>query len=312
LKRLLWALFLALTVATLAFVVVNAIPGDPVDIILGDTGVQGYIDVAKSLRHQLGLDLPLHVRYVRWMTNLATGNLGTSLYTDTPVLREIGRTAPHTVELIAPAVVIGVGAGIALGMLTAIRRGTVWDNVISWLGILGYSLPVYISGTFMIYILSVLLGWLPPSGYVDPSEQLSGFARHAIMPVLALALTITPITMRMTRSTMLEALGQDYVRTARAKGVPLRRLYVAHVLRNALIPVIAVVGLQIGYLFGGTVVTELVFNWPGLSTYLFFGIFKRDYPVVQGVVLLSALIFIMVNLLSDLSYGLVDPRVQYG
>ena len=310
-KRLVWAAFLAWGVATLIFIVINAIPGDPVAIILGDAGTSGYYDAAKELRQQLGLDRPLPVRYVRWFWGLLSGDLGRSLYTNAPVTRELANKMPRTLYLVLPSVFLGVLAGIPLGVFTARRRGTAWDGVTNTVGLLGYSLPVYVTGSLLAYVFGVRWRLLPVTGYVDPASDLTGFLRHGLLPILCLAGTVLPIAMRMTRTTMLEVLSEDYVRTALAKGLAPRAVVYRHGLRNALIPVIVVVGLQLGYLFGGTVLTELVFSWPGLSTYMFFGIFKRDYPVVQGVVLVLSLIYILVNLLIDLSYGLLDPRVRY-
>ncbi len=310
-KRLLWALFLALAVATSIFAIVNLLPGDPVTLILGDASSHSYYDTAQVLRQQLGLDQPLHIRYVQWLVKLLQGDLGTSLYTNTPVAIEIARKLPRTVELVFPAVILGLLVGIPLGVLTAITRDTIVDRLLSAFGVTLYSLPVFITGTLAVLLFSIKLGWLPPAGYVSWHESGVEFAKRALMPTLALACTVIPITMRMTRSTLLEVLGMDYIRTARAKGLREQIVLYKHALRNALIPVIAVVGLQMGYMFGGTVVTELIFAWPGLSTYLFFGIFKRDYPVVQGVVLVSSLILITINLLTDLLFGLLDPRVRY-
>ncbi|MBI2467054.1 MAG: ABC transporter permease [Candidatus Rokubacteria bacterium] len=312
LRRLLWAAFLAWGVASLIFLVINAIPGDPVVIILGEAGGPGHDDAAaRELREQLGLDRPLPIRYARWLGGLLTGNLGRSLYTNVPVTRELAEKFPRTLYLVVPAVVLGILAGVPLGVFTATRSGTAWDGVTNALGLLGYSLPVYITGSLLAYLLGVRWRLLPVSGYVDPAVDPLGFARHGLLPILCLAGTVLPIAMRMTRTTMLDVLGEDYIRTARAKGLSPRNVIYRHGLRNALIPVIAVIGLQLGYMFGGTVLTELVFSWPGLSTYLFFGIFKRDYPVVQGVILVLSLIYILINLLIDLSYGLLDPRIRY-
>jgi peptide/nickel transport system permease protein len=311
-RRLAWAAFLAWGVATLIFLVINAIPGDPVVIILGEAGGAGFEEAAKELRRQLGLDRPMARRYVRWIGGLLTGDLGRSLYTNVPVLRELAEKMPRTLYLIIPAVFLGVLVGVPLGVFTARRRGTAWDGLTNGFGLLAYSLPVYVTGSLLAYLFGVRWRLLPVTGYVDPAVDLTGYLRHGLLPIVCLAGTVLPIAMRMTRTTMLEVLGEDYIRTARAKGLAPHAVVYRHGLRNALIPVIVVVGLQLGYMFGGTVLTELIFSWPGLSTYLFFGIFKRDYPVVQGVVLVLALIYILINLLIDLSYGLLDPRVRYG
>ncbi|RMF89167.1 MAG: ABC transporter permease, partial [Nitrospinota bacterium] len=262
-KRFLWAVFLAFAVATLIFGIVNLLPGDPVTLILGDASTHSYYDTAQALRQQLGLDLPLHLRYLRWLGNLTRGDLGNSLYTNTPVAVEIARKLPRTLELVFPAVILGVLIGIPLGVLTAIRRDTMIDRVLSALGVTLYSLPVFVTGTLAVLLFSIKLGWLPPSGYVPLRESPGQFAQRALMPTLALAGTVIPIAMRMTRSTLLEVLNMDYIRTARAKGLREQMVLYKHALRNALIPVIAIVGLQMGYMFGGTVITELIFAWPG-------------------------------------------------
>lgn len=306
-----WAIFLGAAVATIIFAVINAVPGDPVTIILGEAGVSSYYNAAGELRHQLGLDLPLGARYVHWLGGLARGDFGRSLYSNVPVVVELGRRIPRTLELIVPAVLLGFVIGVPLGVFTATRRTTVWDGAITSLGLVGYSLPVFVTGPLLVYFFSIHLHWLPSAGYAAPGWDLRRFLVFAAMPVGTLIGTVVPIVMRMTRTTVLEILNEDFVRTAHAKGLAERAVLYKHAVRNALIPVVTVIGLQIGYLIGGTVIVELVFAWPGLSTYLFTGIFKRDYPVVQGVVLITSLMVIGINLLTDLMYGLLDPRVRY-
>lgn len=308
---MLWAIFLGAAVATIIFVVINAVPGDPVTIILGEAGVSSYYNAAADLRHQLGLDLPLGARYVRWLGGLARGDFGRSLYSNVPVIVELGRRIPRTLELVVPAVLLGFVIGVPLGVFTATRRTTPWDGVLTSLGLVGYSLPVFVTGPLLVYVFAIHFHWLPSSGYAAPGWDLGRFLVFAAMPAGTLTGTVVPIVMRMTRTTVLEILNEDFVRTAHAKGLAGRAVLYKHAVRNALIPVITVIGLQMGYLLGGTVIVELVFAWPGLSTYLFTGIFKRDYPVVQGVVLITSLMVIGINLLTDLMYGLLDPRVRY-
>jgi peptide/nickel transport system permease protein len=214
-------------------------------------------------------------------------------------------------QLVIPATLLATAAGVSLGMFAARRRGRLADPIASSTALLGFSMPVFVVGMLLVAVFSITLGWLPPTGYIPFGEDPAGFLRHLILPALALSAAPMAITMRMTRSSFLEQSALDYVRTARAKGLPEPAVAWRHVLRNALLPVVTVVGLQIGGMFAGAVLVEYIFSWPGLNTLLLNSISTRDYPIIQGVVLLAAVLFVFVNLVTDLCYAFVNPRIRY-
>ncbi|MGH7761449.1 MAG: ABC transporter permease [Candidatus Dormibacteraceae bacterium] len=287
-------------VATVVFVMARLLPGDPARVIAGILATPQDVD---RIRHNLGLDQPVWVQYADFMGRLLRLDLGTSAHTNAPVAVEIGSRLPYTVELAVVALVIAVTAGILAGVVAAIRRNTMLDLVISGLSVFGVSMPVYWLGLMMIILFAIELRVFPAAGADEPTSL--------VMPAITLALFSVGLIARMTRSSMLEVLGQDYVRTARAKGAPLRSIIFRHALRNALLPVITVIGLQFGALLGGAVVTETVFAWPGVGRLLVDSIFFRDYAVVQGLVLMFGSTFVVINLLTDILYAYVDPRIHY-
>lgn len=287
-------------VATVVFVMARLLPGDPARVI---AGVLASPEDVENIRHQMGLDQPLWVQYLDFLGSLLHFNLGTSAHTGAPVLEEIGSRVPYTVELAVIALVIAITAGILGGVAAAIRRNTVLDLLISGLSVFGVSMPVYWLGLMMIIVFAIGLHVFPAAGADEPTS--------IVMPALTLALFSVGLIARMTRSSMLEVLGHDYVRTARAKGAPFRVVVFRHALRNALLPVLTVIGLQFGSLLGGAVVTETVFAWPGVGRLLVDSIFFRDYPVVQGLVLMFGTTFVVINLVVDVLYAYVDPRIHY-
>ena len=287
-------------VATVVFIMARLLPGDPARVIAGILATPQDVD---RIRYNLGLDQPVWVQYIDFMGRLLRLNLGTSAHTNAPVAVEIGSRLPYTVELAVVALVIAVTAGILAGVVAAIRRNTMLDLVISGLSVFGVSMPVYWLGLMMIILFAIELRVFPAAGADEPTSL--------VMPAITLALFSVGLIARMTRSSMLEVLGQDYVRTARAKGAPLRSIIFRHALRNALLPVITVIGLQFGALLGGAVVTETVFAWPGVGRLLVDSIFFRDYAVVQGLVLMFGSTFVVINLLTDILYAYVDPRIHY-
>lgn len=287
-------------VATVVFVMARLLPGDPARVI---AGVLASPEDVENIRHQMGLDQPLWVQYLDFLGSLLHFNLGTSAHTGAPVLEEIGSRVPYTVELAVIALVIAITAGILGGVAAAIRRNTVLDLLISGLSVFGVSMPVYWLGLMMIIVFAIGLHVFPAAGADEPAS--------IVMPALTLALFSVGLIARMTRSSMLEVLGHDYVRTARAKGAPFRVVVFRHALRNALLPVLTVIGLQFGSLLGGAVVTETVFAWPGVGRLLVDSIFFRDYPVVQGLVLMFGTTFVVINLVVDVLYAYVDPRIHY-
>jgi peptide/nickel transport system permease protein len=287
-------------VATVVFLMARLLPGDPARVI---AGVLASPTDVERIRHQMGLDQPLWIQYLDFMGSLLHLDLGTSAHTDAPVVEEIGSRLPYTIELAIIALVIAVTLGILAGIVAAVRRNTALDLIISGLSVFGVSMPVYWLGLMMIILFAIGLHLFPAAGADEPTS--------IIMPAVTLALFSVGLIARMTRSSMLEVLGQDYVRTARAKGAPFRRVVFRHALRNALLPVMTVIGLQFGALLGGAVVTETVFAWPGVGRLLVDSIFFRDYPVVQGLVLMFGTTFVVINLLVDVLYAYVDPRIHY-
>jgi peptide/nickel transport system permease protein/oligopeptide transport system permease protein len=287
-------------VATVVFVMARLLPGDPARVI---AGVLASPEDVERMRRQMGLDQPLWVQYGNFLGSLLRLNLGTSAHTNAPVIEEIGSRLPYTVELAVVALVLAVTVGVLAGVAAAIRRNTMLDLLISSFSVFGVSMPVYWLGLMMIILFAIDLRLLPAAGADEPTSIL--------MPAVTLALFSLGLIARMTRSSMLEVLGQDYVRTARAKGAPLRSVVFRHALRNALLPIMTVIGLQFGALLGGAVVTETVFAWPGVGRLLIDSIFFRDYPVVQGLVLMFGTTFVVINLLVDLLYAYVDPRIHY-
>lgn len=287
-------------VATVVFFMARLLPGDPARII---AGLLASPQDVERIRHDMGLDQPIWVQYLDFMGSLIHLNLGISAHTNAPVLEEIGSRLPYTIELAVVALAIAVTAGILAGIAAAMRRNTPLDLLISSLSVFGVSMPVYWLGLMMIILFAIELHVFPAAGADETSS--------IVMPALTLALFSVGLIARMTRSSMLEVLDQDYIRTARAKGVSPRGVVFQHALRNALLPIMTVIGLQFGALLGGAVVTETVFAWPGVGRLLVDSIFFRDYPVVQGLVLMFGTTFVVINLLTDVLYAYVDPRIHY-
>ncbi len=295
----------------LIFVLMRLLPGDVIDQLMGLEGTLGG-EARATLRRLLGLDAPVHVQYLRWLGDLARLDLGVSLRTSQPVRDALAQRLPVTVELALLAVLFSLLLAVPLGLLSAIFRNRFVDSAARLFGLVGLSMPVFWLAALLILAGASFLHWLPPVVYVpfweDPAQNL----RQMAFPTLALGLSLVAVVMRMTRSSMLEVLGQDYIQTARAKGATEWAIVLRHALKNALIPVVTIVGVQFGYLLGGSVVVEQIFGLPGLGFMLLNAIYQRDYPVVQGTVVFVALFFILVNLAVDLLYGALDPRVRYG
>ncbi len=316
-------------VTLLTFALIRLVPGDPIELLVGERG----IDPARHamLRAELGLDKPLLSQYVIYISDVLQGNLGKSIVTKTPVLDEFLTLFPATIELSLFALLLAVLIGLPVGILAAVRRGSIFDYSAMGLAVTGYSMPIFWWALLLILTFSVQLGWTPVSGrlsalyWVDPvtgfmlidsllSDEKGSFldaVRHLILPAIALGTIPLAIIARMTRSSMLEVLGEDYIRTARAKGLPPLRVIGLHALRNAMIPVITVIGLAVGVLFAGAILTETIFAWPGVGKWLVESVRRRDYPVLQGGVLLVATVVMSVNLIVDVLYGLINPRIRY-
>jgi len=301
LKRLGGAFVLLIGTTIVVFLLLHIVPGDPAEVMLGETATP--VAVAQ-LRHALKLDRPLPEQYVNYMSQLVHGDLGTSIRAGAPVLDVIGVRLPATLELASAATLIAVGVGIPVGVLSAVRRGGLTDTVAFVVSLVGQAMPGYWLGLILITVFSVWLGWLPVSG--------SGSVAHLVLPAVTLAAFMIGLIVRLTRSTALEVLQEDYVRTARAKGLAEGVIMRRHVLRLVLIPVVTVVGIQVGTILGGAVVTETLFAWPGIGSLTVLAVTQRDYPVVQALVLISAVGFVLINLFVDVLYGYLDPRISYG
>lgn len=291
-------------VTLLVFAMTVLTPGDRVVAMLGDAA-QGLGQAAREeLRRELGLDRPLPIQYLEYVAGLARGDLGLSARSRRPVLAEIRDRLPATIELALAGLAVAVTLGVSLGVLAAVRRGTVFDSLAVAIALVGVSVPVFWMGFLLMMVFALELGWLPASG--------RGTWRHLVLPAATVGLASAAFIARITRGAVIETLGQDYVRTARSKGLSERRVVARHALRPALLPIVTVVGLQLGGLLGGAVLTETVFAWPGVGRLLVDAIVARDVPLVQGCVLVVALLFIGVNLVVDVSYAAINPKVRYG
>ena len=299
--RRLWQSALTLVgVSVLVFVILRVVPGDPAKMLLPDGAPQSAVD---ELNRQLGLHEPLYVQYGLFLQSVFRGDFGQSFQYRAPALRVVVERLAATVQLALAALLITVGVGVSLGIVAAVRRGTGYDYASTVLAVLGQSLPNFWLGIMLILLFGVALRWLPTSGFES--------WRHLILPAVTLAAFPMALVARLTRSSMLEILGRDFIRTGRAKGLAERAIILRHALRNAAVPLLTVLGLQIGTLLGGAVITESVFAWPGMGKLVVDAIFFRDFPVVQTVLILSATIFVVINLLVDLLYTVIDPRIRY-
>jgi len=312
-----------------AFVFIRMLPGDPVMLMAGERGMSE--ERHAEMMQVFGFDRPIYEQYFSYVGDLLQGDLGTSIITKKPVLEEFMTLFPATVELSLCAIIIAVFLGLPAGMIAATRRGTIFDHTVMTGALTGYSMPIFWWGLLLIIFFSGILGWTPVSGrislfyYFEPvtgfmlidsllSGQKGAFISsmsHLVLPSIVLATIPLAVIARQTRSAMLEVLSEDYVRTARAKGLGPGRVIGIHALRNAMIPVITVIGLQVGVLFAGAILTETIFSWPGIGKWMVDSIFRRDYPSVQGGLLMIAAVVMMVNLIVDLLYGLINPQIRH-
>jgi peptide/nickel transport system permease protein len=295
-------------ISLVVFALVRLIPGDVVQILLGTSASQQQIE---TLRRLFGLDQPLPVQFADWFSHVVRGDLGTSLRTGRPVLPDLVARFGVTLQLTLSSMLIALVVAIPLGITSAARRGHLWDAASRLLALIGLSIPNFWLGTLLILFASLAIGWLPPVGFVSLLDDPGLGIQTLLLPSIALGTALAAFVMRMLRSTLLEVLGQEYVRTAYAKGLHDRTVMYTHALKNAFIPVLTVIGIQIGYLLGGAVVVEQVFSLPGLGRFLLDAISTRDYPIVQGGVLFIALVFSLVNLVVDVLYASLDPRIRY-
>ncbi len=320
--------FIGITLLT--FTLIRLIPGDPIEVMAGERGISP--ERHAQLKSQLGLDQPLPVQYLDYIGGILQGDLGHSLITKEPVVSEFFTLFPATVELAFCAALFAIILGLPAGIIAAVKRGSIFDHSVMAVSLTGYSMPIFWWALLLMLFFSVQLGLTPVSGRLNVTfwvDEVTGFmlidtllsdedgafisaVRHLILPSIVLGTIPLAVISRMTRSAMLEVLGEDYIRTARSKGLAPWRVIVIHALRNALIPVITVIGLQMGILLSGAILTETIFAWPGIGKWLIESIGRRDYPVVQGGILIVATLIIMVNLLVDITYGIVNPRIRHG
>ena len=308
LKRLLATIPVMGVVALFVFSLLYLSPGDPAAVIAGDIATEA--DIAR-IRAQLGLDQPYLVRFGGWLWGLLHGDLGTSIFTSLPVSTLIGQRIEPTLALTVCTLIVAVGLAVPLGVLAAARAGGWLDRLVMAISVLGFSVPVFVIAYGLILLFSVQLEWLPVQGYRSPTEGLWPFLRHMILPSVALGIVYMALIARITRATMLDVLAQDYVRTATAKGLARNTVLTRHALKNAAVPIVTIIGIGVAALIGGVVVTETVFAIPGLGRLTVDAILRRDYPIIQGVTLLFSAVYVLVNLLVDLSYSLFDPRIRY-
>ncbi|MCZ7539460.1 MAG: ABC transporter permease [Anaerolineae bacterium] len=327
-RRLIESIPVIIGVSVLVFMLLHLIPGDPATTILGERATPENVE---ALRERLGLNKPLYEQYFIWVGRMLRGDLGNTVRGNIPVADEISSRFPATIELALAALIIAVIAGVPIGILSAIKRNSILDTASMFGALFGVSIPIFVLGLLLIFLIGVELEWLPFVGRLDSSVRfervtglhlvdsliagnLSGFKNaleHLILPAITLATIPLAIIARITRSAMLEVLNQDYIRTARAKGLRGRSVVMNHAFRNAMLPVVTIIGLQLGRLLSGAVLTETIYSWPGVGKWLFDSIIARDYPIVQSMTLVIALIFIAVNLFVDLLYALIDPRIRY-
>lgn len=309
LRRLLVSIVLILSAGTLIFLMIRLVPGDIVEIMMAEGNPTP--EVLEARREALGINRPLPVQYLDWGSGLLRGDLGTSLATSRPIRPDVMLHLGRTLELIVAGVAIGLLIGIPVGIFAAIRQNTWADYLATTVSLVGLSIPNFVWGTFLILLFALTLRWFPTAGFVSFSDDPGRHLRYLVLPAVTLGLNFAAVTTRMTRSAMLEVLRQDYIRTATAKGLSRRLVHYRHALKNALIPVVTLTGLEIGSLLGGTILIEYVFNWPGMSTLLITGANRRDYPMIQAVVLTIATGFILINLLVDVLNAYLDPRIRY-
>ncbi|MFZ9297899.1 MAG: ABC transporter permease [Hylemonella sp.] len=307
-KRLLATIPVMAVVALLVFSLLYLSPGDPAAVIAGDIATED--DIAR-IRAQLGLDQPYLVRFGNWIWALSQGDLGTSIFTNLPVSTLIGQRIEPTLALTVCTLIVAVGLAVPLGVLAAARAGGWVDRFVMAISVLGFSVPVFVIAYGLILLFSVQLEWLPVQGYRSLKEGFGPFVQHMILPSVALGVVYMALIARITRATMLDVLAQDYIRTATAKGLAPGTVLTRHALKNAAVPIVTIIGIGVALLIGGVVVTETVFAIPGLGRLTVDAILRRDYPIIQGVTLLFSAVYVIVNLLVDLSYSLFDPRIRY-
>jgi len=308
LRRLASTVLVMGIVAVFVFLLLHLSPGDPAAIIAGDNATAEQI---AGIRKQLGLDDPLPVQFLRWVSAVVQGDLGISIFSNEPVAKLISQRIEPTLSLALTTLIVAVTLAVSFGVLAAWKVGTWIDRSLMVLSVVGFSVPVFVVGYMLIYVFSINLRWLPVQGYSPIDQGFGPWIERLILPSIALGLAYVALIARITRTSMLEVLAEDYIRTANAKGVATRSVLLKHALKNAGVPIITVIGIGVALLIGGVVITETVFNIPGVGRLVVDAISKRDYPIIQGVILIFSGVYVLVNLLVDMSYTLLDPRIRY-
>ena len=308
LRRLIPMAPVLVLVSLIVFLLIRLIPGDPVLTMLGEEATPQTV---AALRHELGLDRSIPFQYISWISRAVRGDLGRSIRTHQPVLQAILQRLPPTIELTLAALVVSLTIALPAGIISATRRGSRVDIASTVGALLGVSMPNFFLAILLIFVFAYKLRWFPPIGYTPPWQDLGTNLQGMVLPAITLGTAAAAVVARLTRSSLLEVLGQDYIRTARAKGLREQAVIVGHALKNALIPIVTIVGLQVGTLLGGAIITETVFVLPGVGRLAVDAIFLRDFPLVQGVVLFLAVVFLFTNLVVDSVYGFLDPRIRY-
>ena len=307
-RRLLATLPVMAVVGIAVFMLLHLTPGDPAVVIAGDYAQPEDIE---KIRERLGLNEPLHVQFFNWVGAVLSGDLGTSIFSNLPVTRLIGQRLEPTLALATATIVFAILVAVPMGVIAAWKARTLTDRVLMVFAVLGFSVPVFVIGYAMMWLFSITLGWFPVQGYKPIGEGFWPFLRSIALPTVSLGIIYVALIARITRASMLEVLSEDYMRTARAKGLDNNALLIRHALRNASVPIVTIIGIGIALLIGGVVVTESVFNIPGLGRLTIDAVLRRDYPVIQGVILIFSGAYVIVNLVIDLSYALLDPRIRY-
>jgi len=311
-RRILLALVVLILVTLIVFMAMRILPGDPIYMIMTSGEMtNATLQEIDAVRHEFGLDKPLFVQYIDWLGGLVYGELGTSIVQREPVVKEIFRRIPITLNLSLVALFISIIIGIPAGVICAVRRGKWIDTLVTVLANIGITVPVFWLGVMLVYLFSLQLHWLPVQGYTSPFQDLGKSVRQLIMPIFCLSIFPIASMARQTRSSMLEVMRQDYIRTAWSKGLKERIIVSRHALKNALIPVVTLLGMSLSHIIGGSVIIETVFNISGMGRMAVNAVFAHDYPVVQGFIFLIAVMIITVNLIVDISYGWLDPRIRY-
>ncbi|MBN1316071.1 MAG: ABC transporter permease [Anaerolineales bacterium] len=307
-RRLIALIPVLFLVSIIVFIIMHAIPGDPIDVMYGTEGISE--ETRAAVEHKLGLDQPIPVQYLRWLGRFVTGDWGVSFINGQPIARTILQKLPATYFLSLTSMVAAVLISFPLGIIAAVKRNTGVDYLAMVLALLGISIPNFWMAIMLVLVFSLKLGWLPSIGFVSPFESLLDSIKHLALPSIALGVALIGTFTRLARSSLLEVLGEDYVRTARSKGLNERVVILVHALKNAVIPVITVMGMWFGFLLAGSVVIETIFAWPGVGQLLVQSILSRDYPMVQNVVLIVSITFVLINLFVDMTYTFLDPRIQ--